>query len=90
MILSVPGWDGHPEQREVPNGDLADGFWGSWWGQRALLEGEEPTAELFLYLTAAKTLGGLQATWHGHTGLHELRDLVQRTRPERPGHDSAA
>lgn len=90
MILSVPGWDGHATQCEIPNRDLADRFWGSWWGQRALLEGEEPTAELFLYLTAAKALGGLQATWHGHTGLHELRDLVQQKRPERPGHGSAA
>lgn len=86
MILSVPGWDGHSEQREVPDPDLANAFWRSWWGHRALLEAEEPTAELFLYLTAARALGGLQATWHSPSGLPSLRDLVIQTRPERPGH----
>lgn len=90
MILSVPGWDGHTTQCEIPNGDLADRFWGSCWGQRAALTADEPTPALMAYLTASRSAGGLQATWEKRTGLHELRDLVRQKRPERPGHDSAA
>lgn len=90
MILSVPGWDGRPEQREIPNRDLADRFWGSRWGQRAALTADEPTPALLAYLTASRSVGGLQATWKNRTGLPELRDLIRQTRPERPGHGSTA
>jgi len=79
MILDMPGAGGMPERQDIPNTELAQRFWASSWGLRAHLEHQEPSVALMTYLTAGRHLGGLQATWKDHSGLHALRDLITGT-----------
>lgn len=80
MILNMPGGLGRIPQH-IPAADLAERFWASSWGLHVRLTGQEATVGLLTYLTAPAAQGGLQASWTDRAGLHEVADLIERTKP---------
>lgn len=81
MQLFIPDpWTppGEPVKNTVRPEVIASGFWRSPWAQDA---GDDPTMALLAYLTASKTLGGLEAAWSDPGSFRKVRDYVTNHRP---------